>query len=269
MGFYIAPAFRQKQSVVSAVNEVAKIAFNDRECHRLQSIVVDNDDKLPTLELLASAGFRNEGVRRRAFYSNAAVEWKDVTYFAMLATEWVHDNNNENPQAHIRPKSLWDDLITRHQRECDDLVRLEEKQRRRLKRAASTETVREPPRGEPTGPIGTAATSRGSISLYSQRALQKKRRLVMPEGSIYSNPSESSTSEYLSVQSQSSTQEKQPVASTSRNPFSQSAQRSESSFATSSLHSRKLSDSPPSIASSFSDISGTSDWEMLDDESIA
>jgi RimJ/RimL family protein N-acetyltransferase len=55
MGFYIDPAFRQNQLIVNAVNEVTKIAFTDHECHRLQSIVVDNDDKLPTLELLASA----------------------------------------------------------------------------------------------------------------------------------------------------------------------------------------------------------------------
>jgi len=177
----------------------------------------------------------------------------------MLATEWVLDNSNKNPRTHIRPKSLWDDLITRHQRECDDLVRLEEKQRRRLKRAASTETVREPPREEPSGRIGTTATS------SSYRAWQKKRRLERPEGSIYSNPSESSTSEYLSVHSQSSIQEKQPVASTSRSPFPQCVQRPESSFASSSL---RLSDSPPSIPSSYSDISGTSDWDMLDDESV-
>ena len=187
----------------------------------------------------------------------------------MLATEWVHDNNSKNPRTRLRPKSLWDDLITRHQRECDDLVRLEEKQRRRLKRAASTETVREPPTRQAPGRNGTAPISGEPISMFSQRALQKKRRVEGPEGSIYSTASESSTSEYLSVQSQSRIQEKQPVASTSRNPFPQPTkpvQRPESSFSTGSLHPCELSDSP-SIASSFSDIS-TSDWEMLDGESI-
>jgi hypothetical protein len=187
----------------------------------------------------------------------------------MLATEWVYDNNNHNPQTHIRPKSLWDDLITRHQRECDDLVRLEEKQRRRLKRAASTETVREPPRGVPIGRNGIAATSGQSVSMYSQRALQKKRRVEGPKESIYSSASDSSTSGSFSFHSHSSVREKQPVASTSRNAFPQPAepiQRPKASVSTSSLRPRKLTDSPSSLASSFSDISA-SDWEMLDNES--
>jgi hypothetical protein len=55
MGLYIDPAFRQKGAIINAINDVTEVAFNNHECHRLQSIVVDNEDKLPILELLASA----------------------------------------------------------------------------------------------------------------------------------------------------------------------------------------------------------------------
>jgi len=55
MGLYIDPAFRHKGAIINAINDVTEVAFNSHECHRLQSIVVDNEDKLPILELLASA----------------------------------------------------------------------------------------------------------------------------------------------------------------------------------------------------------------------
>ena len=55
MGLYIDPAFRQKRAIINAINDVTEVAFNNHECHRLQTIVIDNEDKLPILELLASA----------------------------------------------------------------------------------------------------------------------------------------------------------------------------------------------------------------------
>lgn len=55
MGLYVDPAFRHKGAIINAINDVTEVAFNSHECHRLQSIVVDNEDKLPILELLASA----------------------------------------------------------------------------------------------------------------------------------------------------------------------------------------------------------------------
>ncbi|KDR72579.1 hypothetical protein GALMADRAFT_213117 [Galerina marginata CBS 339.88] len=140
MGFYIAPDYRKREYLVDALNDVVKQAFNDHQCHRLQSIIVENNDKLYTLQLLAAAGFRHEGTRRRAFFSSIDQEWKDVTYLAMLATEWVYDNNNSSSSVRLRTSSLWDEILARHQRELDDLQRLEE---RTLKRSTSTETIRQ------------------------------------------------------------------------------------------------------------------------------
>jgi len=55
MGLYIDPAFRGKGAIINAINDVTEVAFNNHECHRLQSIVVDSEDMLHTLKLLASA----------------------------------------------------------------------------------------------------------------------------------------------------------------------------------------------------------------------
>ena len=141
LGVYVDPEHRGKDCLFEAVDGVVKLAFQDPDCHRLQSIIVEHPDKLYILELLARAGFRNEGIRRRAFFSTKECEWKDVTYFAMLATEWVYDANNSNSGVRLRTASLWDEVFARHQKECDDLIRLEEKST--LKRSCSLETIRE------------------------------------------------------------------------------------------------------------------------------
>jgi hypothetical protein len=197
----------------------------------------------------------------------------------MLATDWVYDNNNKNSHVRLRPKTLWDDMLSRHQRECDDLVRLEQKHGNKLKRVASTETVRESLTGG-----DMASTSGKNISGYSQQVLQKKRRIDSAQESkksISSTASSISISDSLSVPS-NAVREQELVASTSRDmhshshshPHSHEAVLSrEAYFSLRSLRPRKSSDSHLSSASesSFSDISaisGTSDWDMFEDESI-
>jgi RimJ/RimL family protein N-acetyltransferase len=55
LGIYIIPEHRGKDCLVDAANEVIELAFKDPECHRLQSIIVENPDKLYNLDLLARA----------------------------------------------------------------------------------------------------------------------------------------------------------------------------------------------------------------------
>ena len=92
------------------------------------------------------SGFRQEGIRRRAFFSQIACEWKDVRYLAILATEWIHDRYNM-AKAKILSSNLWDEIISRHQREQEEFIRMEEKKAGtwpgRLKRSSSVETIRE------------------------------------------------------------------------------------------------------------------------------
>jgi hypothetical protein len=64
-------------------------------------------------------------------------EWKDVTYMAILDTDWVMRNVRVCQSA---PKSLWDALFARHQREREELLRWEA--RASLKRTSSMVTVR-------------------------------------------------------------------------------------------------------------------------------
>ncbi len=184
LGVYVDPEHRGKDCLFEAVDGVVKRAFQDPNCHRLQSIIVEHPDKLYILELLARAGFRNEGIRRRAFFSE---EWKDVTYFAMLATEWVYDANNSDRGVRLRTASLWDEVFARHQKECDDLIRLEEKST--LKRSCSLETIRERVvsslsvasslRGDD---VDDNATDTGSSVRSSMSASPKRRRLGRKNG---------------------------------------------------------------------------------------
>lgn len=55
LGFYIAPEYRKREYLVDALNKAVAVAFDDEQCHRLQSIVVENDEKLYTLELLTAS----------------------------------------------------------------------------------------------------------------------------------------------------------------------------------------------------------------------
>lgn len=91
------------------------------------------------------SGFRQEGIRRRAFFSQIAGEWKDVTYLAILATEWIHDRSNMG-RTRLLPRSLWDEILSRHQREQEEFIRKEEQKLGtwpgRLHRSSSVETVR-------------------------------------------------------------------------------------------------------------------------------
>jgi len=129
-----------------ALHKAVEDAFRDQYCHRLQAVLVDHPDILDSLTLFASAGFRKEGIRRRAFFSQIACEWKDVTYLAILATEWIHDHSNMT-KAKILPSNLWEEILSRHQREQEEFIRMEEQKSGtwpgRLKRSISLETIRE------------------------------------------------------------------------------------------------------------------------------
>ena len=110
----------------------------------ISSFVNNSCKYLPWLH----SGFRHEGIRRRAFFSPVTTEWKDVTYLAILATEWVHDNNTRSSRARLLPSSLWDEILSRHQREQEEFVWMEERKFKNnsslsRKRTSSLETIRE------------------------------------------------------------------------------------------------------------------------------
>lgn len=64
-----------------------------------------------------------------------------MTYLAMLDTEWLFANLQENGKP-IKPRSRWDELLMRQQREREQVLLSDE---RSVKRTTSTETLRPTP----------------------------------------------------------------------------------------------------------------------------
>lgn len=62
--------------------------------------------------------------------------WKDVTYLAVLETDWLM-------RAYLKPapRSIWDELFLRHAREREELL-MWDNNKQKLKRTSSMETVR-------------------------------------------------------------------------------------------------------------------------------
>ncbi|KAF9529990.1 hypothetical protein CPB83DRAFT_834575 [Crepidotus variabilis] len=183
IGLYIAPEHRNLPEVKTAVNTVIEDAFRDHDCHRLQAILVDHKDKLDFLTLFTSVGFRREGTRRHAYFSPITSEWKDVTYLAILVTEWVYDHSTRS-DTRLLPTSLWDEVLTRHQREQEEIIQLEERKfgygSSSLKRTSSMETIREMTAPTPLNLDSGAESSGFSTDSSTSSAIfnPKRRKLT-------------------------------------------------------------------------------------------
>jgi len=113
--------------------------FEEIGFHRVQAGVLDSHNKDKAISMFTKFGFVHEGIRRRSVYcpnENMRGAWKDVTYLALLETDWLM-------RSYIKPapKTLWDEMFARHAREREELLRWDEKQQR-IKRTSSMETVR-------------------------------------------------------------------------------------------------------------------------------
>ncbi|KAJ7637176.1 hypothetical protein FB45DRAFT_829529 [Roridomyces roridus] len=141
LGIILDSKYRGKGFACEAIQLAVKHAFEVEHCHRIQASLINLDwaHKDRMTALLTQLRFGHEGTRRRAFYNPMMAEWQDVTTLAILATDW-------SIRSFLKPapKSLWDELFLRHQREREELLRWDEKQSRSLKRSASTETLRPP-----------------------------------------------------------------------------------------------------------------------------
>ncbi|KAF5352196.1 hypothetical protein D9758_009258 [Tetrapyrgos nigripes] len=117
-----------------ALNLVLEAAFDNFKCHRIHANVLDTDCKDRVVNLFTQTRFSHEGTRRRSYYSVMEQEWKDVTCFAILDTEYVM-------RAFFRsaPKTMWDEMLDRHEREREALLRWEHVH---LRRTSSMETLR-------------------------------------------------------------------------------------------------------------------------------
>ena len=55
IGAYIAPEYRTMENASDAIHAVVEHAFRDRDCHRLQAIIVDHQDKIDALTMFSTA----------------------------------------------------------------------------------------------------------------------------------------------------------------------------------------------------------------------
>ncbi|KAJ7152580.1 hypothetical protein C8R43DRAFT_885996 [Mycena crocata] len=136
LGIILDAKYRSKGYAREALQLVMKHAFDDKHCHRIQASLLNLSAKDRLISLLTQQRFGHEGTKRRSFFNPLMGEWQDVTTLAILDTDWAMRTLYKPA-----PKSLWDELFLRHERERDELLRWEESQNR-LKRTASMETIR-------------------------------------------------------------------------------------------------------------------------------
>lgn len=128
--------------------------------------------------------FGHEGTKRRAFFHPLLREWQDVTTLALLDMDWALRASLSKYKA--APKSLWDELFLRHERERDELLRWEEGRGRAgamgVKRSASVETLRAVPMAlEPDSESDAGESDAGpAVSRASSSVGSKGKKRMAP-----------------------------------------------------------------------------------------
>ena len=144
IGVVMKEDMRRRGYAREAVQLVLRWAFEDLKFHRVQAAILDTPFKDKALRLFVGSGFAHEGTKRRAVYQpegeGMAGVWKDVTYLAMLDTEWMLRSTWKQGNQPII--TVWDEMFARHSREQEELLRWEENHGR-IRKSSSTETLRE------------------------------------------------------------------------------------------------------------------------------
>ncbi|KAJ7627522.1 hypothetical protein DFH06DRAFT_1227378 [Mycena polygramma] len=163
LGIILDAAHRGKGYARNTIQLVIKHAFEHLHCHRIQAPLLSLSSKDRMLSLLTQRRFGHEGTKRRSFFNPMVEEWQDVTTLAILDTDWAMRGFFKPA-----PKSLWDELFARHQRERDELLRWEEDQSR-LKRNTSSETIRAMPLALDTDSEAESVASSTSANMGKRR----------------------------------------------------------------------------------------------------
>lgn len=148
IGVIMKQDMRRRGYAREAVQLVLGWAFEELKFHRVQAAILDTSFRDRALRLFIGSGFTHEGTKRRAVYQpegeGVVGLWKDVTYLAMLDTEWTLQSTwKRNDRAQERPViTAWDEMFARHAQEREELLKWEEKHGR-MRRSPSTETLRE------------------------------------------------------------------------------------------------------------------------------
>ena len=137
IGVYITDAWKAETFDVQVIKLLLSWAFEELGFHRIQTAILEGKYKVPLMKLFSHVGFSHEGTRRKAQVGPDAV-YKDVTYMGMVDMDWrawaMHTST---------PRTLWDRLFDRQQREREEiLIDDGDDEDRFLGRKASTETLR-------------------------------------------------------------------------------------------------------------------------------
>ncbi|KDQ60149.1 hypothetical protein JAAARDRAFT_191555 [Jaapia argillacea MUCL 33604] len=149
IGVVVSPAYRGEGCGRQAVELVLKWVFGELGYRRVQAIVLETSpSKEAAIRLFTSLGFAREGTRRRSVVSRVDGTWINATYIAMLDTDWALRDIRPGP------RSIWDEMFERHEREQEEIAKWEEGKARRkaLQKRSSTETLK--------GVSGTATTGK-------------------------------------------------------------------------------------------------------------
>ncbi|KAF7300603.1 hypothetical protein HMN09_00945500 [Mycena chlorophos] len=124
-----------------AVRLVVAEAFENLRAHRIQATLIGGGHTArdSMTSILARTWFSHEGISRRAFYNPLLHEWQDVARFGIVDTDWAM-RGFWKPA----PRTLWDELLERHERERAELLRWDEDKGlpRVVKKSTSLETLR-------------------------------------------------------------------------------------------------------------------------------
>lgn len=137
VGVYITEAWEAETFDVQIIKLLLRWAFEDAGFHRIQTAIFEGNRKVPLMKLFSHVGFSHEGTRRKARAGPDAV-YKDVTHMGMVDMDWriwaVHSDT---------PRTLWDRLFDRQQREREEILMDDgDDEDRFLGKKASTETLR-------------------------------------------------------------------------------------------------------------------------------
>lgn len=137
IGVYITDGWKAETFDVQVIKLLLNWAFEELGFHRIQTAILEGKYKVPLMKLFSHVGFSHEGTRRKAQVGPDAV-YKDVTYMGMVDMDW------RAWAMHIStPRTLWDRLFDRQQREREEIMIDDgDDEDRFLGRKASTETLR-------------------------------------------------------------------------------------------------------------------------------
>lgn len=177
VGIIIRKDMRRKGYARDAMRLALAWVFGSLQFHRVQAAILDTPDKDGALLFFTSLGFTHEGTRRRAVYQPCEQgEWKDVTYLAMLDTDWLVRKSLGIRDKH--PTTLWDEMLDRHAREREALLEWEEDNRMRLRRSTSMETIRNPTSNR-AGKLTMTAAERERLSWESDYSTSSRQSSVV------------------------------------------------------------------------------------------